>query len=670
MIKKILLIIYVLILSSAVFAQEPGVRYELNSINFKGNDAFSSSTLQDVIYSEETPWWFWKFLNSFTSLGKEPVYFDSNYISIDLKALKEFYTNNGFFEAKVSYNYDVDTADAEVNLNYIINENDPAINRNLTVLGIDTVPEPVTKNFNEELTIDTTQRYSQTELEKKIQSAISVLLNNGYMLANFDSTVVWEDTSVNRADLRVFFSPNTRYKIDTVIVNKKGEGAGLVKENLLRDITGIKTGEYYNLEKIRNSQVRLFRTGLFNSVILTSIEDDTSGNRVPLKLEGNIGLLNELSPEIIVNNQQNAFNVGLGFTYIRKNFLGNARKFTFSNSFGVQDIFNADISNLIKKFSFRDTTLLGYVDSRITIEQPYLFSKPIFGKWENYATIQKQQRYNNTVYGSKLTFEFELPRYTFINILSTYYNIEQSNEVYRTLNDSLSSKILSAIGGEVGSNTTDNILFPTRGYILTLQLEEANSLPYLVDQVSGRTYEGAIFYRAVLNNTNYWAFDRKRNNIFATKLKLGYVHAFYGDYSGIPINRTFYAGGSNSVRGWRTNQLVPKGTPVILGVTTQNTNVKGGTFLLEGSFEVRFRYLENFGTVFFTDYGNTWLGYQQFRYDEVALDAGIGLRYYTKIAPFRLDFAYKIYNPENKDWIVNKPFWGQLEVHFGIGEAF
>ena len=177
----------------------------------------------------------------------------------------------------------------------------------------------------------------------------------------------------------------------------------------------------------------MFRTGLFNTITLSGEESDTSGNHVPLRIDGNIGLLNELSPEVILNNQQNdAYNVGLGATYIRKNFLGSARKLTVSSSFGIQDILNVDFGQIFKKFSFRDTTLLGYVDSRVTIEQPYLFGENIYGTWDNYVTINKQSSYNNTIYGTKLTFEFEMPKYTFVNFLSTSYNVEQSNEVYRT----------------------------------------------------------------------------------------------------------------------------------------------------------------------------------------------------------------------------------------------
>jgi outer membrane protein assembly factor BamA len=102
-------------------------------------------------------------------------------------------------------------------------------------------------------------------------------------------------------------------------------------------------------------------------------------------------------------------------------------------------------------------------------------------------------------------------------------------------------------------------------------------------------------------------------------------------------------------------------------------NVKGGTFLLEGSLEYRLRFLENIGTAIFFDYGNTWLGYKNFRFDEVAIATGFGLRYYTEVAPFRIDFGFKFYDPKNKKFLWenwNEHFLQNIEFHFGIGEAF
>lgn len=656
-----------ILLNHSSFCQE---QYELESIEFVGNNSVSSSTLKEIIYSEETPWWFWTFLNSFTSFGKEPVYFDPDNINIDLRSLEEYYNASGYFNASFNYEYIVDSTDKKVFLTYILNEGTRSRYGNFYLYGIDSLSQLHRDYFAGEIDEDSTEFYNQALLQPNIADGLSFLQNNGYMFANFDSTIVYRDTSGFRADMHIYFSLGKRYKIDTVYVEKNGPGAPLISERLLRDLTALNSGEYYSLEKIKMSQVRLFRTGLFNSINLSGLEHDTVDSVVPLRLQGSIGNLNELSPEIIVNNQQSAFNIGLGASYIRKNFLGDARKLTVKTSFGIQDILNTNFGDLVSKFSLRDTSLLGYVDARVTIEQPYLFSRPIFGIWENYATVNKQAAYNNTLYGSKITFQFELPRYTAVNMLSTYYNVENSKELYRVRNDSLSNKLISVLGTDFGRTTVDDILFPTSGYIITFQLEEANSIPYVLSEIFNFNFNSALFYRILFNSSVYFALDAKRNQIFAAKFKTGHLQAYRGDYGGIPINRTFYSGGSNSNRGWRSNQLAPADAPVVNERTDLGVNVKGGTFIIEGSMEFRQRLFEDFGVALFNDYSNTWLSYKDARLDEIGWAAGLGLRYYTAVAPFRIDFGFKLYNPSDKKFIFEKKFWSNVEFHFGIGEAF
>ncbi|MDP4116680.1 MAG: BamA/TamA family outer membrane protein, partial [Bacteroidota bacterium] len=638
---------------------------------FKGNKSFSSSSLKEMILSSETPWWFWKFLYSFSSLGSEAKYFDSTNIPIDITSLTDYYHANGFFLVKINPSYEIDSVKHTAILKYDILEGRPSTYGKFEIDGLNILPDNIAANVSKQIIIDTTKQFNQEKLQDNINAAASDLLNTGYMLARFDSTYIVTDTNRFKSDIKVFFTPGNRYKIDTINVITSGEGAPYVDKDLLKRITDIRTGEYYNAEKVRRGQSRLFRTGVFNSVSLSSIEKDTSSFFAPLKLEGSIGKLNELSPEIILNNQQSALNIGLGATYIKKNFLGQARKLTFQNSFGIQDLFHAQIARLIKKFSFRDTTLLGYVDSRVTIDQPYLFGKTIFGSWVTYATINKQPSYNNTVYGSKVTLDFELPTYTLVNKLSTFYSVEESKEVYKQGKDSLSSKLISSIGADINRITTDNILFPTQGYIISILFEEDNAIPYMFAKVLNKPYSSSLFYKTTLNASFYTKLGRSKNTIFATKIKIGHLQAYHGDYRGIPINRAYYAGGSNSVRGWRSNELIPKETPFVVDILGQSgQNVKGGTFLFEGSFELRLRFLESFGIAFFNDYGNSWLGYKKFRYDEIAVATGIGFRYYTSVAPFRIDFGWRTYDPANKQTIFQRKFWKNFEFHFGIGEAF
>ncbi len=102
----------------------------------------------------------------------------------------------------------------------------------------------------------------------------------------------------------------------------------------------------------------------------------------------------------------------------------------------------------------------------------------------------------------------------------------------------------------------------------------------------------------------------------------------------------------------------------------EELKIRGGTFLLEGSFEFRRRFKEDFGYVLFLDYGNTWNGADQFQWNEVAVAIGTGVRYYSPIAPFRLDFGFKLYDPKDLRYIYEAPFLETMVINFGIGEAF
>jgi outer membrane translocation and assembly module TamA len=80
--------------------------------------------------------------------------------------------------------------------------------------------------------------------------------------------------------------------------------------------------------------------------------------------------------------------------------------------------------------------------------------------------------------------------------------------------------------------------------------------------------------------------------------------------------------------------------------------------------------MDNFGSALFFDYGNQWPNYTYFRFKQIATDVGFGFRYYTSVAPFRLDFGYKLSNPLDTTPILHRNFIRNIEINFGIGEAF
>jgi outer membrane protein insertion porin family len=684
-------------------------QFELTEIEFIGNKNISEDALRNVIFSKESPGWLSQFLNSFSGFGEEATYFDSLQIFNDLKQLQNFYYDNGYFQAGFSYKYQLDTANNTAKLIYEINENDPAFFRKLEVTGLENIAWQIADEVNELIKIDTSEIYSAAEVSRIRSQIMRLALDFGHMLITSDPPEIRVDTLVDKVDVYMNFDTGDRYRVSEVRINKSGPGADEVSDELLDRIANIDSNDYYSFYELQRSQVRLYRTNLFSSVLISGVVADTNKNYVPIAINADVGLMNELSPELVINNEDNAFNLGVGLSYSRKNFLGDARKLTLSVSTAAQDI-----SQLISNPSLSDTNIYGYVDLRGIIEQPFLFGRSINTKLETYYTLQKRRsEYNATLLGGKLSFDIELPRFTYITSLILGLNVERSSYVfsydytydvlfkyYRNQapelpvefvdslitqfltpdSDLTSQKTISILNADISVNKANSLLFPTRGYTLSLLLEDGNSLSYLANKIAGDAFENPLYFKALFTGTFYFPIYDSPEDAFGMKFRLGTIQTYQGDQFEIPFNQRFYAGGSNSNRGWKTRELVPpqnqgelsaNPTPDELESVLLRNLIPGGFFIMEGSIETRNRITGKLGSALFLDYGNVWNHPSDFRLDNIAVAAGFGLRYYSDFAPFRIDFGFKVYDPDDPRSFFKKSLFSEtFEFHFGIGEAF
>jgi outer membrane protein assembly factor BamA len=668
----ITLIFSIFFFSSIAYSQSY-YDYELTSIEFNGNETFPKSELIKIIDSKESPMWFWVFLNSFTPFGDQAVYFDSSKVSIDKIALKEFYKANGFFKAKISSQIQVDNEAKEIRLIYDIKENKPFYFGKVTIDGLGNLSSyDFDRLRNESITIDSTKRYSEVEAQQDINSIKRYLANNGYVVAHYDSTVITIDTLHYRTDLSFYFRSGNKYTVSNVIISKSGASIEQITNQLIDEIVGIKPGTIYDQSVVDRSELRLLKTELFTSVNVNPVLSDTTNNKIPIEVNCAIGSLNGLSPEIKADNEFNSFNTGLGISYTRKNFFGDARKLTLSTSFRLIDITNFNFGNLFKSADKRDSTFQGVLDLNLKMEQPYFFGKPILTSTEVYYRSQSLTGLTLQSYGGAQKFDFEMPYYTFLTLLRPSITLDVTRqEAANTTTKSLTP----GIGLELGSSKTNDIQFPTQGYFLFLTPEIFQSTTKILGEKSeeGSTY----FYRIQTGFSHYISTNYFKTSVFASKIRVGYIQPFYGSNNNsisasklIPPNKTFYAGGSNSVRGWRARELVPKDSVEYAGITVESNDIRGGTFWLEGSFEYRRKLNQYFGFAIFTDYGNTWNSWRNVALKGFAVSVGGGIRIYTPIAPFRLDFGTKFYNPFDESFIFDKVFLRNIEIHFGIGEAF
>ena len=131
----------------------------------------------------------------------------------------------------------------------------------------------------------------------------------------------------------------------------------------------------------------------------------------------------------------------------------------------------------------------------------------------------------------------------------------------------------------------------------------------------------------------------------------------------VPYDKSYFAGGSTSLRAWAPRRLGPGGyTPLLPNGQRDFITEQPGELLLEASAEYRFPIYGFIKGAVFTDFGNVW-GLQerkdengnylrpgaQFQFNtftqQIAMGAGAGIRFDFTFLILRLDLATRVYDP-------------------------
>jgi len=108
------------------------------------------------------------------------------------------------------------------------------------------------------------------------------------------------------------------------------------------------------------------------------------------------------------------------------------------------------------------------------------------------------------------------------------------------------------------------------------------------------------------------------------------------DFEQLPSSIRFFAGGTQSVRGYGYEELGP---------TNDDGDVVGGQHLLTGSIEFEHYFDDSWGAAVFLDAGNAIDDLD----DDLEQGAGFGLRWKSPVGPVRIDLANAI-STDDKDW--------------------
>jgi outer membrane protein assembly factor BamA len=177
------------------------------------------------------------------------------------------------------------------------------------------------------------------------------------------------------------------------------------------------------------------------------------------------------------------------------------------------------------------------------------------------------------------------------------------------------------------------------------------------------------YFRAEVDFRHYYSL--RRNRSFNTRFLAGVGYA-YGNDTLMPYVKEFFAGGTTDIRAFRSRSLGPGSYYQLASDTSAGYYIdQPGDVKLELNLEYRAKLFSIVNWAAFIDMGNVWtLKKDSTRpgsqlsgnfLDQIAVGAGLGLRFDVSILVLRLDVAF----PIRKPWITSGSKWDFKSIGFG-----
>ncbi|WP_233505589.1 BamA/TamA family outer membrane protein [Rhodohalobacter sp. SW132] len=246
-------------------------------------------------------------------------------------------------------------------------------------------------------------------------------------------------------------------------------------------------------------------------------------------------------------------------------------------------------------------------------------------------------------------------------------------------------------------NRNTNLIKRNFGYSSEFSAAIGGNVPYLLDRfvfspgeikqtlpspfgISSNALSYSRFLKFSADYRRY--FDLTDNTVFALRGFAGFAQPIF-DSESIPLNRRFFAGGSNDIRGWNPFRLGPG------SISPDEVRVPGGEVKLAAYKELRQIFMRDvlnaqWHVAWHTDAGNVWYGprsslldddgnellndgrfYIDRFYNQIAVGSGFGLRLDWEFIVARFDFTFRVHDLD-RGWFENRRGY----FSFGIGHSF
>jgi outer membrane protein assembly complex protein YaeT len=550
-------------------------------------------------------------LPSLAPWRKKPA-FKQETLEADIEQIKLFYQTQGFYHTKITP--EIVQKNDQVAVTLHIQEGPWIKVTQIEVKGAEVIGEAALKKLRGESPLKAGDRYNDDSYEELKRLYLNYFQNQGHFRATLAGTVYLDDET-NSAKIVLNISPGPICYFGEVEV----KGARHTPQYLILRKLAFRKGETFSLAKIYDSQKNLFDTDLFRSATVTPEEVPREQTTIPITVN-------------VQEKKRRSLKVGLGY--------GDEELFRARLGLRVRNAAGGGrMLDLEGKYSSIETRATG------TFTSPQIFTSHLdfvaSGGWirrewpsftdQSYyiqARLERDLPWKVRVYaghGFEYARPFDIPVSTLLLLQDT-----ESGKIYR------SSMIIFGLSRDTTINPSD----PTGGGKINFSGECA--LDFL-----GSNLE---FYRNIFEIRRYRTIVK--DFVFSGRLKFGVIQPIQSTTQ-IPIQRRFFSGGYNSVRGYRLDYLGPR---------TTGGDPLGGDALVEGNLQARVPLYKKFRAVGFLDFGNVYLKATDIDLGQLKYASGFGLNYLTPIGPVGLYFAWPL-NPID-------PRVDTFRVHFTIGPSF
>lgn len=684
-------------------------------VRFEGNKVLSDAELQNVILTFSPSWFEWWALNGVNSgLGSPRQYVDPSVQDGDTLRMLAAYRRIGYLDAHVSYRVAEDSAsaanwqhayeryrildptglkndlpDVSDTVIFRIDEGEGYTLGRFAVEGLEYLAPTLAQRVNKETVLERGAPYTEQSLLLEARRVETILRENGYAFFSSptdSSKVVIADRVRKTVSINLVYHTGPRVKNGPAVVTYDSafKNRGTLRPSTVAHSVKLDSGQWFRFTDLANSERSLGRLGVLEAYRIQldtdayagRLDSIPEGTELPVSVFLRMASLRDITPSAYVGS---GWVTGIGLAYNDRSLFGGAE--------------NASAN--IQWQPFPSTQVRYSGGGQFTL--PYaLWDNPLRLS-ANISSLDAGALYNELtaegIVGSDiiLTDANSRPQITVSPDVSLEY-------VNRSTTDTTTLSILAEKSKQVNVPFTTNLVVdwtnnpfnPSNGVVTAASVQGATPT---ISGIIPSKLPSAAYAKGSLQLKFYADMSRDASSVLALRLSGGQI--WLTDPSNpehdIPIERRIYGGGPNSLRAWGTRGI-------LVSNDTARSPLFGGYKTLEANLEWRYapfqytvavtsvqRFVQDLRLGIFADVGNVWDRTAKPTIPTLAATIGTGVRYNTMIGVIRIDFGFKLYDPDPNggtsdrpispsavgQWIWQRQFSSNVwAFQFALGQAF